>query len=92
MEESAERRSGEICHRCLQPIAPSAQRCPNCGERHTRTNRLPIFIGILGLLALVFVAIIMIQVVRNSDIDSAPPDQTEESAPQEPEKPPPFNP
>jgi hypothetical protein len=92
MEKAAGQPSGETCHRCLQPIAPSARRCPNCGELHTRTHRVPIFIGILGLLALVFVAIIMVKVIRNSDIDSAPPDQTEESAPQQPEKLPPFNP
>ena len=92
MEESAERPSGEVCHRCLQPIAPSARRCPQCGERHSPANRIPIFIGVLGLLALVFVAIIMFKVIRNSDIDSAPADQTEQSAPKQPEKPPPFNP
>jgi hypothetical protein len=40
----------------------------------------------------VFVAIIMFKVIRNSDIDSAPADQTEQSAPKQPEKPPPFNP
>jgi ribosomal protein L40E len=94
MEETNGQPSVEICHRCLQPIAPSAQRCPNCGERHTRTHRFPIFIGIMGLLALLFVAFIMVRVIQNADIDSAPPDQTqtEDSAPLEPEKPPPFNP
>jgi len=66
--------------------------CPNCGERHSSTRRVPIIIGILGLLALVFVAIIMVKVIQNSDIDSAPPDQTDESAPQQPDRPPPFNP
>jgi hypothetical protein len=93
MEKAAAQASGEVCHRCLQPIAPSAQRCPNCGERHSPRNRLPIFIGILGLLALVFVAIIMVQVIRNNDADSAPPDQPDEqSSPQTPDRPPPLNP
>ena len=82
MEEAAERRSGEICHRCLQPIAPNAQRCRNCGERHSPANRIPIFLGVLGLLALAFVAMVMLKVLRNADIDSAPPAQTEESTPQ----------
>jgi predicted amidophosphoribosyltransferase len=78
MEEAAARPSGEICHRCLQPIAPNAQRCRNCGERHSPANRLPILLGVFGLLLLAFVAIVMLKVVRNSDIDSAPPAHTEE--------------
>jgi ribosomal protein L40E len=92
MEQAAERPSGEICHRCLQPISPKAQTCPNCGERHTRTRGVPIFIGVMCLLALIFVVYIMFTVIRNADIDSAPPDQTDQSAPQQPEKPPPLNP
>jgi hypothetical protein len=81
MENAAARTSGEICYRCLQPIAPNAQRCRNCGERHSPANRLPILLGVFGLLLLVFVAIVMFKVVRNSDIDSAPPAQTGESTP-----------
>ena len=84
MENAAERPAGEVCHRCLQPIAPSAQRCPNCGERHTRPHYLPIFLGILGLLALVFIVIVMVKAVQESDTDSAPPDPTAQSAPQTP--------
>jgi predicted amidophosphoribosyltransferase len=79
MEKVAERPPGEICHRCLQPIAPNAQRCRNCGERHSPANRIPIFLGVLGLLALAFLAMVMLKVIRNTDIDSAPPAQTEES-------------
>jgi hypothetical protein len=91
MEKIAGQPSGEICHRCLQPIAPRARVCRNCGERHS-PNSLPIFIGVLGLLALVFVGLIMVKVMRNPDSDSAPPGQTEQSAPQQPDQPPPFNP
>ena len=89
MEKAAGRPSGEVCHRCLQPIAPSAKRCTNCGERHSPANRLPILMGILGLLALVFVGLVMLRVIQNSDADSAPPVQTEQSAP---DMPPPLNP
>ena len=91
MEKAAERPSGEICHRCLQPIALSARRCPNCGERLSPANRIPIFLGILGLLALVFVAIVIITVSRNSDIGSATPNQTEQGAQRQPDSPPPLN-
>jgi hypothetical protein len=48
--------------------------------------------GILGLLVLVSLAIVMFKLVRNSGIGSTPADQTEQSAPQQPDKPPPFNP
>jgi hypothetical protein len=89
MEEAARQPSGEVCHRCLQPIAPRAKRCTNCGERHSPTNRLPILFGILSLLALVFVGLVMVRVVQNSDADSAPPVQTEQSTP---DIPPPLNP
>ena len=92
MEQAVGQPSGEVCHRCLQPIAPHAQRCPNCGERHSPTNRLPILIGVLGLLALVFVGFVMAKVIQNSDADSAAPNQTEQSAPQTPDRPPPLNP
>jgi hypothetical protein len=92
MENAAGQPVGEICHRCLQPIAANARRCPNCGEPHSPTNRVAIFIGVLGLLALVFVAVIMLRMARNSDIDSAPPAQTNQSAPQQPGSSPPFNP
>jgi hypothetical protein len=91
MEEAAGQPSVEVCHRCLQPVAANAQRCPKCGERRTPANRLLMLIGILGLLVLVFVAVIMVTASRNSAINSTPPDQTEQSAPQQPDKPPPLN-
>ena len=92
MENAAERPPGEICHRCLQPIAPNAQRCRNCGERHSPANRLPIFLGVLGLLLLAFVAIVMLKVIRNSDTDSAPSARAGESTPQTPGGKSPLNP
>ena len=91
MENATGQPLAEVCHRCLQPIAANARRCPNCGEPHSSTNRLTIFIGVLGLLALVFVAVIMLRMARNSDIDSAPPNQTEQGAQQQPDSPPPLN-
>ena len=89
MEEAAVPPVGEVCHRCLQPVAASAQRCPHCGERRS-TRRLPILIQILGLLALVFVAIVVVKAIRDSHVDPAPADETEQT-PKTPEKPPPFN-
>lgn len=60
-------------------------------------------IGVLGMVALVFVIVVMFKVVQNVDVESAPPDpQTDESSlsdskPQasaeqaKPDKPPPLN-
>jgi len=92
MENAAGQPSGEVCHRCLQPIAPSARACRNCGERHSPANRIPIFVGILGLLALVLVGIAVFKLMGSSDSGAAPSNQTEQSAPQKLDRPPPFNP
>jgi ribosomal protein L40E len=89
MDEVAERPKGEICHRCMQPVPSGAQRCPHCGSPLQSLRRVSIYIGIGGMLALVFVIWVMITVVRNADIETSPP-KTEQSAPQ-PEKPPPLN-
>ena len=66
-------RRGEICHRCLQPVPASAAQCPNCGERLQRVRYIPFLLGIGGLLALMFVVALMIKVVRDNDIENAPP-------------------
>jgi hypothetical protein len=68
-------KSREICHRCLQPVPVKAARCANCGERVNSFRHLPMVVGIIGMVALVFVIVIMYQVVRNGDIESAPPQQ-----------------
>lgn len=89
MDETAERPKGEICHRCMQPVTPQARRCPHCGNPLQSMHRLPIYMGIGGLLVLVFVLWIMFKVVRNADIEASQP-ETEQSAPKQ-EKPPPLN-
>jgi len=48
-------------------------------------------LAVVGLLALVLAAIAAFTLMGNSDSNSAPTDQTQQSAPQKPEKPPPFN-
>ena len=72
-EKLAVGKSDDICHRCLQPVPARAATCPNCGTRLQRVWYIPILLGIGGLLALVFVAALMIKVIRDNDIESAPP-------------------
>jgi len=46
-----------------------------------RTKRLPILIGIAGVLALLFVVAIMVVVIQNEDLDQGPPPADSKSAP-----------
>ena len=74
------RQSREVCHRCFQPVLVRAARCANCGERIHSSRQFPILVGILGMVTLVFVIIIMYQVVRKVDIESAPPEQQRDNS------------
>ncbi|MGA3015830.1 MAG: hypothetical protein ABSF62_01835 [Bryobacteraceae bacterium] len=76
-------KSADICHRCLQPVQRRAARCPHCGSRLPHAWYMTLIpLGILGLLALVFVAALVIKSIRNEDIENAPPQaQTQEEPP-----------
>jgi len=82
-------RGEEICPRCRLGIKKDVRRCPHCGERLSATSKLPIYVGIIGLLALLFVAYLMIQTIEQSD-QNADDDQTAQQ-PATPDKPPPSN-
>lgn len=60
-----------------------------------RTRRYSISLGIAGLVALIFVIVIMIKVIRDADLEAHsgdnPDGQTTTSQPAKPEKPPPLN-
>jgi hypothetical protein len=49
-------------------------------------RHLPILIGMAGILALVFVVMIMLRVIHDTDIENAPPAGEQKSAPA-PERP-----
>jgi hypothetical protein len=106
MRIAGPQKSREVCPRCLQPVPVKASRCANCGNKVNSFRGLPILVGIVGMAALVFVIVIMFQVVRNVDIESAPPEKqqddsgmtqdkpgmsSEQGKPDKPEKPPPLN-
>lgn len=73
MEAGVSRSSLEICVRCMQPVPPDALVCPHCSMPRTRTQPFAISIGIVGLLALIFVLMIVITAIRESDLVTAPP-------------------
>jgi hypothetical protein len=72
-KEHAAARSEEICHRCLQPVLAGDAQCPACGVRLQRVRYIPFLLGIGGLLALIFVVALMVKVVQDNEIESAPP-------------------
>jgi hypothetical protein len=65
----------------------------------TSTRRYTIWIGIGGVIALLFVVLLMVKVIRDADINAQPPEDPDAtvstdappSPPSEPEKPPPLN-
>jgi hypothetical protein len=86
-------RAEEVCPRCKLAIKVDARRCTHCGEHLSATSRFPLYVGIIGLLALLFVAFIMIKTIRRSDqnADAPSPDDQQTSQPAQPDKPLPLN-
>src|ERR1700691_4208521 len=86
-------RAEDVCPRCKLAIKVDARCCTHCGERLSATSRFPLYVGIIGLLALLFVAFIMIKTIRRSDLNADTPltDGQQTSQPAQPDKPLPLN-
>jgi hypothetical protein len=86
-------RAENVCPRCKLAIKVDARRCTHCGEHLSATSRFPLYVGIIGLLALLFVAYIMVKTIRRSDMnaDTPPADDQQISQPAQPDKPLPLN-
>lgn len=63
----------EICPRCRASFQVGAQRCPECGERIASTRRVSLYLGIVGILALLFVILIMVIAIRQEENESKTP-------------------
>ena len=77
--DPAEDRASEkgICSRCEQVVTPQGNRCPRCGSpMRIHSRRLPILIGLAGVLALLFVVFLMMKVIQNSEAESGPATQS----------------
>lgn len=96
----------ERCPRCLQPVPPKAGRCPACRQPIHSLRLLPLTIGTVGILALVFAMLLMYRTVADEDAATAPvtmedtgqddllpdpPPDNRTKEPAKPEKPPPLN-
>jgi uncharacterized paraquat-inducible protein A len=94
MAPQATRSGGDICPRCRLAIMKNAARCPHCGERLTSHKRVPLYVGIVGVIALLFVAMVMLQSIIRADRERAPTvtlDDAPSSDAGKPDKPPPLN-
>lgn len=89
MAEPVQSRGEEVCPRCRLAIKVDALRCPHCGERLSATSKFPLYVGIVGVLVLVFVAAIMLKTIRQADLNSADPAASQQSS--QPDKIPPLN-
>ena len=70
------------CPRCVQILPPKASRCPDCGQPIHSTRWLPFAIGIAGLLALLFVMLVLYRMAKNEEAANAPV-PVDENAPQQ---------
>jgi len=67
----------DICSRCGVYVTPKNNRCPRCGSpMRMHSKRVPILIGIAGLLALLFVVGLMVVVMQHAEDDAATTVQT----------------
>lgn len=60
------------CPRCLQPVSAKATRCPECFQPIRSHRRLPLVIGVAGLLVMLFAVLVMFRMMRNEDLMRAP--------------------
>jgi hypothetical protein len=89
----------DLCERCMQPVPRSHARCPHCGIPRLRARRYTIWLGIAGLVALVFVVLMMVKAIHDADIAAVLPqaqaaDTLQSGGPEtssQPDKPSPSN-
>jgi len=83
------------CVRCLQPVPHDARTCPNCGMPRTRTRRFTLSLGLIGLVALIFVVVVMVKAMHDADMRArqqpATDDDIDSTAPPPNVKLPPLN-
>jgi hypothetical protein len=93
VETPVRSRAEDVWPRCELAIKVDALRCTHCGERLSATSKFPLYVGLVGLLALLFVAFMMVKTIRRSDLnaDAPLPSDQQVSQPAQPDKPLPLN-
>jgi hypothetical protein len=73
----------ERCPRCLQPVPPRLSRCPGCRQPIHSLRSWTLGIGAVGLMALLFVVLLMYRMMSNEDAANAPAPVDEAAAGQQ---------
>lgn len=63
----------------MQPVPQDAAVCRHCSMPRQRSQPFTISIGIVGVLALVFVLLVAITAIRETNISAAPPAQDQQA-------------
>jgi len=80
-----------FCPRCKVAVTKDVRRCPECGERISRNSNAPLYIGVVGLLALLFAGLLMVKTIKDSDRGADAGSQTVSRPAAHPDKVPPLN-
>jgi hypothetical protein len=91
MDNESQTPTEGFCPRCKVAVTKDVRRCPQCGERISRTSKAPIYIGVVGLLALLFAGLLMIKTIKDSDKGAGGDGQTVSRPAAQPDKVPPLN-
>lgn len=86
MEQVIEqKRAVERCIRCYEPVPVNAARCPHCRQPLSNAKRfVPMIVGAAGVLALLFLLVMMYRVVYLTDLEHAKPLEDEQSVARDP--------
>jgi hypothetical protein len=79
MDERVAETHPELCHRCLQPVPPKAQRCPHCGDPLAHKVNFPLLLGMFGLLMVVLIAFFALRMMQSGGAVQSPPDDEEQT-------------
>ncbi len=58
---------GVRCLRCLQPLPANAKRCPNCRTPRPSDHALTVFLGVIGLIALIVFVVAMLKTGQHEE-------------------------
>jgi hypothetical protein len=78
MDEPVVETRPDVCHRCLQPVPPKAQRCPHCGDPLAHKANMPLLLAMFGLLMVVLLALIAIRAMHSGGVVQPPPDDDQQ--------------
>jgi hypothetical protein len=73
MDELATEKRPAVCHRCLEPVPPKAERCPHCGDPLPKAVNMPLLLSGFGLLLVILVAFFALRLMNSGGTAPPPP-------------------